>query len=113
MMITRSPLSRTSLLPKGVSAHHTKQSRRLEVAPPVNLRLEAPEETLGRLALRVVRRHRLPELLPLLDDRVGLAGAVQHVELALDHLRDRLAGRAKVVARVELGGLRGEDFADL
>src|SRR5687768_12929250 len=50
---------------------------------------------LRRPALRVVRRQRAAELFPLLDDGFGLAGAVEHVELALDHLGDRLAGGAE------------------
>src|SRR5215207_491696 len=50
------------------------------------------DATLRRAALRVVLGHRAAELLPLLVHGVGLAGAVQHVELALHHLGDGLAG---------------------
>ena len=48
--------------------------------------------------LLVIVRHRLAELFPLLVDRVGFAGAVQHVELSLHHLGDRLARGAKIFA---------------
>src|SRR5687768_5697907 len=56
-------------------------------------------DTSRRLPLRVIRRHRLPRLLPVLNDRIRLARAVQHVQLPLDHLGNRLAGRPQVVAR--------------
>src|SRR5438034_8513090 len=68
-------------------------------------KLERPVMVLCRLPAVVEARQRPAEFFPLLVDRVGLAGAVQDVQLALHHLGDRIARGAEVVARVELGGL--------
>src|SRR4051812_17982535 len=68
---------------------------------------------LGGLGLLVEGGEGFAEFFPVLDDGLVLAGAVEDVELALDHLGDGFAGGAEVVAGVELGGLGGEDFADL
>src|SRR6202012_1335371 len=61
------------------------------------------------LRLLVIRRHRLAALFPVLDDGFGLAGAVEHVELAADHRDDRVAAGPEVIAGIELRRLGGKD----
>src|SRR5438874_4049140 len=66
----------------------------------------------SRLGLRIIPGQRAAEFFPVTGDFVGFPSTVEHVKLALDHLGNGVAGGAEVVAGVEFGWLRSEDFAD-